>query len=156
MTFAVGCDQDPAVGLGDCMQWQVAGAQGLGFSRAQAHRDELREPRIEATLRVSRAVTKRGSSTVAGEARQHALAQQQPGRQRAIESAGQQQNRPRFNEAERRGLAGRQRNPVRFYASQSRQCGDADIVAAAAGATDRNDRIGILAPQRIFEPQPLA
>ena len=106
-------------------------------------------------MRLSRASQRGRRHAAPRKPRQHGLTEQQPDRERAIEAAGQQQNRPRPDHAERRRRAGRERDAVRFHPAQAGERGDAGIVPAAAGAADRNDCVGVLGLQRVGKLQPV-
>ena len=87
----------------------------------------------------------------AGKLRHKMTPEQQPDRQRRIEPPGHQQHRPRADEAERRGLAGRHRDAVRLDAAEPRQRMHRGIAPSAAGAADGDHRVGFRIAERRLE-----
>src|SRR5581483_9937862 len=76
---------------------------------------------------------------------------EQPDGERGVETAGQQQHRPGLDKAERGGLARGEREAVHGDAALARQNLDAGVVAARAGAADRDHGIGALGCKRRIE-----
>ncbi len=81
---------------------------------------------------------------------------QKPQRQSGIDPAGHQQHRPLAGKAEGRRLAGRNRNAVRLDPAEPRQCLHALVIAAAAGAADRDHRVGFIARQCFMQVRQFA
>ena len=101
IALAVGRHQNPAVGLRQRRQRQIARALSVRAAPSRSAPGPLRRGRAcEATLRVSVAATAWLLGGGAAKPRQHASAEHQPDRQRRVEPAGQQQHRPRPDEAE--------------------------------------------------------
>ena len=109
-------------------------------------------PSVEATLRESSGFGRGLLGGVAGKPRQQPSSEHQPNRQRRIEPAGQDEDGPRPNETEGRGLARREGDPMRLDPADARQRVHARVVPTAAGAADGDDRVGGVILQRVVEP----
>ena len=108
-------------------------------------------PSGDAILRASVAGVAERFLVARGKAREQMPAQHQPARERRVEAAGQEQHRPRTDHAEGRGFAGRERDAVSLDVAEARERAHARVVAAAAGAADGDDRVGVVCSVDVFE-----
>ncbi len=96
---------------------------------------------MDATLRASVKVSSRVVVAAAGQPLQHAPPDHQPNAKRRVQPSRQQQHRPRTDKSERGGLARRERHAMHGKPALARQRLHAGVVAAAAGAADRDDGV---------------
>src|SRR6185312_17331027 len=138
-TLALRRNDDIAVGTQEDRERQVACGQRLGLAAVAAHRHEFGEADSRGDLaREGERFGRFFYFFEPGETVEHVAAVQQPDRERGIHASGQQQHRPRADEAERRGFAWRERDPVHRDAAGAREGGHALVVTAASGAADQD------------------
>ena len=135
-SFAVGRNDDPSVAPRQRLRCQIAGRQRLRHAAAAGDGIEFHNSDCGRDFPPQRQHSRHRFDMAAGEPRDEMAADEKPDRQCGIETARNEQDRPRADEPEGRRFAGRHRDTVNIDSAQLGKRIHRAIMPAAAGAAD--------------------